>query len=82
MHRQKRRFPCGYHAWLRKWMHSEPINEHIVKESIPGDDRVNTFDEWAAYVRSNAIVSLIVLVTVTQSLTPFVALLYSRLSIQ
>ena len=44
-------------AWLRKWMHAEPISEQLVKENVPGDDRVNTFDEWAAYSRSNAIVS-------------------------
>ena len=37
-------------------MHAEPISEHLVKENIPGDDRVNTFDEWASYARSNAIV--------------------------
>jgi hypothetical protein len=47
-------------AWLRKWMHAEPINDLLVKENVPGDDRVNTFDEWAAYTRSNAIVSLTV----------------------
>lgn len=45
-------------AWLRKWMHAEPISEQLVKENIPGDDRVDTFDEWAAYARSNAIVNL------------------------
>ena len=39
-------------------MHAEPISELLVKENAPGDDRVNTFDEWAAYTRSNAIVSL------------------------
>jgi len=44
-------------AWLRKWMHAEPISEQLVKENVPGNDRVNTFDEWAAYARSNAIVS-------------------------
>jgi hypothetical protein len=38
-------------------MHTEPINEHLVNENAPGKDRVNTFDEWAAYTRSNAIVS-------------------------
>lgn len=37
-------------------MHAEPINDQLVKENVPGDDRVNTFDEWAAYTRSNAIV--------------------------
>lgn len=46
-------------AWLRKWMHAEPISELLVKENAPGDDRVNTFDEWAAYTRSNAIVGLV-----------------------
>ena len=40
-------------------MHAEPINDLLVKENVPGDDRVNTFDEWAAYTRSNAIVSRI-----------------------
>lgn len=40
-------------------MHAEPISELLVKENAPGDDRVNTFDEWAAYTRSNAIVSLV-----------------------
>ena len=39
-------------------MHAEPINDLLVKENVPGDGRVNTFDEWAAYTRSNAIVSL------------------------
>jgi hypothetical protein len=62
-------------------MHAEPINKQLTKENIPGDDRVNTFDEWAAYARSNAIVSLIVLATVIRNLTPFIALPYSRLSI-
>ena len=42
-------------------MHAEPINDQLVKENVPGDDRVNTFDEWAAYTRSNAIVSPTVL---------------------
>src|SRR6267154_3594631 len=42
-------------------MHAEPINGQLVKENVPGDDRVNTFDEWAAYTRSNAIVSRTVL---------------------
>lgn len=46
-------------AWLRKWMHAEPISEQLVKENVPGDDRVNTFDEWATYSRSNAIVSIL-----------------------
>jgi hypothetical protein len=55
-------------------MHAEPINEQLVKENIPGDDRVNTFDEWAAYARSNAIVSPIVLAIVIQNLTPFIAI--------
>jgi len=53
------KFDVAFHAittaWLRKWMHAEPISEQLVKENIPGDDRVNTFDEWAAYARSNAI---------------------------
>ena len=40
-------------------MQAEPINDLLVKENVPGDDRVNTFDEWAAYARSNAIVSLL-----------------------
>ena len=38
-------------------MRVEPINDLLVKENVPGDDRINTFDEWAAYTRSNAIVS-------------------------
>ena len=38
-------------------MHAEPISELLVKENAPGEDSVNTFDEWAAYARSNAIVS-------------------------
>jgi hypothetical protein len=42
-------------------MHAEPINDQLVKENVPGDERVNTFDEWAAYTRSNAIVSPAVL---------------------
>jgi hypothetical protein len=42
-------------------------SQQLAKENIPGDDRVNTFDELAAYARSNAIVSLIVLVTVIQN---------------
>jgi hypothetical protein len=68
-------------AWLRKWMYAEPINEQLVKENFPRDDRFNTFDEWEAYARFNAIVSLISLATVIQNLTPLVALPYSRLSI-
>jgi hypothetical protein len=44
-------------AWLRKWMHAEPISELLVNENAPGADSVNTFDEWATYARSNAIVS-------------------------
>jgi choline dehydrogenase-like flavoprotein len=44
-------------AWLRKWMHAEPISEQLVKENVPGTDSVNTFEEWADYARSNAIVS-------------------------
>jgi hypothetical protein len=44
-------------AWLRKWMHAEPISEQLVKENVPGEDSVNTFEEWADYARSNAIVS-------------------------
>jgi hypothetical protein len=38
-------------------MHAEPIGEQLVKENVPGDVHVNTFEEWAAYTRSNAIVS-------------------------
>jgi hypothetical protein len=68
-------------AWFRNWMHAELINDHLFKVNIPGDDPVNTFDEWAAYARSNAIVSPIVLTTVIQTLMPFVALPYSRFSI-
>ncbi|KAN0118213.1 hypothetical protein V8E52_005474 [Russula decolorans] len=53
------KFDVAFHAittaWLRKWMHAEPINDQLVKENVPGDDHVNTFDEWAAYTRSNAI---------------------------
>ncbi|KAH9988871.1 hypothetical protein BJV77DRAFT_720538 [Russula vinacea] len=53
------KFDVAFHAittaWLRKWMHAEPISELLVKENAPGDDRVDTFDEWAAYTRSNAI---------------------------
>ncbi|KAF8494421.1 alcohol oxidase [Russula emetica] len=53
------KFDVAFHAittaWLRKWMHAEPINDLLVKENVPGDDHVNTFDEWAAYTRSNAI---------------------------
>ncbi|KAI0299027.1 hypothetical protein B0F90DRAFT_1926343 [Multifurca ochricompacta] len=42
-------------AWLRKWMHAEPISELLINENAPGEDRVNTFDEWASYARGNAI---------------------------
>ncbi|KAI0255558.1 hypothetical protein BJV78DRAFT_684203 [Lactifluus subvellereus] len=53
------KFDVAFHAlttaWLRKWMHAEPISEHLVNENAPGEDRVNTFDEWATYSRSNAI---------------------------
>jgi len=42
-------------AWLRKWMHAEPISELLVNENIPGKDRVKTFEDWAACTRSNAI---------------------------
>ena len=38
-------------------MHAEPISEHLVNENAPGTDSVNTFEEWAEYARSNAIVS-------------------------
>ena len=48
-------------------MHAEPISEQLVKENIPGDARVNTFDEWATYARSNAIVSPVVLASVIRS---------------
>ena len=41
-------------------MHAEPIGEQLVKENVPGDVHVNTFEEWAAYTRSNAIVSSVV----------------------
>jgi len=53
------KFDAAFHAittaWLRKWMHAEPINELLVNENVPGADSVNTFDEWAAYARSNAV---------------------------
>lgn len=53
------KFDVAFHAittaWLRKWMHAQPIGELLVKENAPGEDSVNTFDEWAAYSRSNAI---------------------------
>jgi len=53
------KFDVAFHAittaWLRKWMHTEPISESLVKENVPGTDSVNTFEEWAAYARSNAI---------------------------
>ncbi|KAI9463510.1 alcohol oxidase [Russula earlei] len=53
------KFDVAFHAittaWLRKWMHAKPISEHLVAENIPGEDRVKTFDDWAAYTRSNAI---------------------------
>jgi hypothetical protein len=68
-------------AWLRKWMHTEPINEQLVKENIPGNDRVNAFDEWAAYARSNAIVSPAVLASIVRDMTRYVAPTHSRLSI-
>jgi len=42
-------------AWLRKWMHAEPISELLVNENVPGEDRVKTFEDWVAYTRSNAI---------------------------
>ncbi|KAH9996169.1 hypothetical protein BJV74DRAFT_828663 [Russula compacta] len=52
-------FDVAFHAittaWLRKWMHAEPIGKQLVKENVPGDVHVNTFEEWAAYTRSNAI---------------------------
>lgn len=68
-------------AWLRKWMHAEPINELLVRENVPGDDRVNTFDEWAAYTRSNAIVSSPLIAI--QNMNPLTFTFYplSRLSI-
>jgi hypothetical protein len=44
-------------AWLRQWMHAEPISELLINENAPGTDSVNTFEEWAAYARSNAVVS-------------------------
>ena len=62
-------------------MHAEPINDLLVQENVPGDDRINTFDEWAAYTRSNAIVSRtelpppIVIQSITIHLSP-----HSRLS--
>jgi len=40
-------------------MHAEPIRALLVRENTPGEDNVNTFDEWAAYASSNAIVSLL-----------------------
>ncbi|KAI0270555.1 hypothetical protein BC834DRAFT_967324 [Gloeopeniophorella convolvens] len=53
------KFDVAFHAlttaWLRKWMHTHPISELLVKENAPGEDAVNTFDEWAEYARSNAI---------------------------
>ncbi|KAI9432683.1 alcohol oxidase [Lactarius indigo] len=53
------KFDVAFHAittaWLRKWMHAEPISKLLVKENTPGEGTVNTFDEWAAYARSNAI---------------------------
>ncbi|KAI0255554.1 hypothetical protein BJV78DRAFT_1279305 [Lactifluus subvellereus] len=43
------KFNVAFHAlttaWLRKWMHAEPISEHLINENAPGEDRVNTFDE-------------------------------------
>jgi len=44
-------------AWLRKWMHAEPISELLVNENIPGECRVKTFEDWVAYTRSNSILS-------------------------
>jgi len=44
-------------SWLRKWMHTEPISKQLVKENVPGEDRVKTFEDWVTYTRSNAIVS-------------------------
>jgi hypothetical protein len=44
-------------AWLRKWMHAEPISELLVNKNVPGEDRVKTFEDWVGYTHSNAIVS-------------------------
>jgi hypothetical protein len=68
-------------------MHAEPINDLLVKENVPGDDRVNTFDEWAAYTRSNAIVSSTLLYPPSHRRSKHNSLilpfsLHSRLSIQ
>ncbi|KAH9961942.1 hypothetical protein BC827DRAFT_1200615 [Russula dissimulans] len=38
-------------------MHAEPIGELLVKENVPGEDRVKTFEDWVACTRFNAIVS-------------------------
>jgi hypothetical protein len=57
-------------------MHAEPISEQLVKENVPGEDSVNTFEEWADYARSNAIVSPPV-----PSLSDGVRLLYYPLSV-
>jgi hypothetical protein len=62
-------------------MHAEPISEELVTENIPGDDQVNTFDEWAAYARSNAIVSPITFASVIRNVTGCYVAPYSRLSI-
>jgi hypothetical protein len=62
-------------------MHAEPISEELVKENIPGDDRVKTFDEWAAYARSNAIVSPIIFASVIRNVTCCNLAPHSRLSI-
>ncbi|KAH9061970.1 hypothetical protein EDB87DRAFT_1682634 [Lactarius vividus] len=47
----RRRFPRR----LRKWMNAEPISGLLVKENVPGEGAVNTFDEWTTYARFNAI---------------------------
>ncbi|THH16221.1 hypothetical protein EW146_g4381 [Bondarzewia mesenterica] len=45
-------------AWTRKWMQTPPMSDLIERANVPDEASVNTTEEWADYVRGNAITAL------------------------
>ncbi|ETW79814.1 choline dehydrogenase 2 [Heterobasidion irregulare TC 32-1] len=45
-------------AWTREWMQTPPMAALIERAHVPDEASVKTLDDWAAYVRGNAITTL------------------------